>query len=98
MRLRLILLISTLFFLVLTGLKATSVSQADFDGQIDNIIVIVEQNHTFDSYFGRYPGANGLNNVTRFPIDPITNAPVEPSVSVEELRERLAAFARLRYL
>lgn len=27
---------------------------------IEHVIVIVEQNHTFDSYFGTYPGANGL--------------------------------------
>ena len=79
-----------LFFLVLFDQKATPVAQAIFDGRIDNIIVIVEQNHTFDSYFGRYPGANGLNNATRFPIHPATNATVEPSVSVEGLRERLA--------
>ncbi len=93
MRLRLTLLLTILLFLVLTGQRATSVAQADSNSRIDNIIVIVEQNHTFDSYFGLYPGANGLNNVTRFPIDPVTNSQVEPSVSVEELRERLAASA-----
>lgn len=27
---------------------------------IEHVIVIVEQNHTFDSYFGTYPGANGI--------------------------------------
>ena len=94
MRLRLILLLTILFLLVLNSQKATSIiAQAVSDDRIDNIIVIVEQNHTFDSYFGRYPGANGFNNVTKFPIDPVTNAPVEPSVSVEGLRERLAASA-----
>lgn len=91
MRLRLTLLLTILSLLVLTGQKAAPVSQADSGGRIDNIIVIVEQNHTFDSYFGRYPGANGLNNATRFPIDPVTNAPVEPSASVEGLLESLEA-------
>ena len=28
---------------------------------IDHVIVIIEQNHTFDSYFGDYPGVNGLS-------------------------------------
>lgn len=28
---------------------------------IDHVIVIIEQNHTFDSYFGNYPGVNGLS-------------------------------------
>ncbi len=28
---------------------------------VDHVIVIIEQNHTFDSYFGSYPGAEGLS-------------------------------------
>lgn len=31
---------------------------------IDKIVVVVEQDHTFDSYFGAYPGANGLVGAT----------------------------------
>ena len=27
---------------------------------IEHVIIIVEQNHTFDSYFGTYPGVNGI--------------------------------------
>ncbi len=27
---------------------------------IDHVVVIIEQNHTFDSYFGTYPGVDGL--------------------------------------
>ena len=27
---------------------------------IDKVVVVVEQDHTFDSYFGSYPGAEGL--------------------------------------
>jgi phospholipase C len=29
---------------------------------VDHVVVIVEQNHTFDSYFGNMPGVNGLQN------------------------------------
>jgi phospholipase C len=28
--------------------------------KIEHIIVIMEENHTFDNYFGTYPGANGI--------------------------------------
>ena len=50
--------------------KSTSASvRAPFD-RIDHIIVIVEQNHTFDSYFGTYPGANGFQEAKKFPYLP----------------------------
>jgi phospholipase C len=29
---------------------------------IKHIVVIVQENHTFDNYFGTYPGANGIQN------------------------------------
>jgi len=61
----------------------------DISSNIDHIIVIVEQNHTFDSYFGRYPGANGLDNVRSFPLDPETGVRVEPIVSSDTLRQFL---------
>jgi phospholipase C len=28
-------------------------------GQIEHIVIIVKENHTFDNYFGTFPGANG---------------------------------------
>jgi len=31
---------------------------------IDHIIVIVKENHTFDNYFGQFPGADGAKQVT----------------------------------
>jgi phospholipase C len=27
---------------------------------IEHLIVVMQQNHTFDNYFGTYPGANGI--------------------------------------
>ena len=37
---------------------------------IENIIVIVQENHSFDNYFGTYPGANGIPAGTRLPEVP----------------------------
>jgi phospholipase C len=37
---------------------------AKSNSPIKQVIVIVEENHTFDNYFGTYPGVNGLNGST----------------------------------
>lgn len=34
---------------------------------IDHVVVIIEQNHTFDSYFGNYPGVDGLSGEVDVP-------------------------------
>src|SRR5277367_3440286 len=31
---------------------------------IDHVFLIIKENHTFDNYFGRYPGANGAMQAT----------------------------------
>jgi phospholipase C len=36
--------------------------EADPVSSIQKVVVVVEQDHTFDSYFGVYPGANGLEH------------------------------------
>jgi hypothetical protein len=28
-------------------------------GKIDHVVIIVKENHTFDNYFGTFPGADG---------------------------------------
>jgi len=35
---------------------------------IKHVIIIMEENHTFDNYFGTYPGVNGLNGSTSQPL------------------------------
>lgn len=48
---------------------------------IEHMIVLMQQNHTFDNYFGTYPGADGLRPDICMPVDPSdpTGAPcVEP--------------------
>ena len=55
---------------------------------IEHFVVVMQQNHTFDNYFGTYPGANGLPKDVCVPVslaDPsqscvapfkITNEPI----------------------
>jgi phospholipase C len=43
------------------------------DAQIQHIVVIVKENHSFDNYFGRFPGANGSNK-GRTPTGTVTLA------------------------
>src|SRR5215212_1016008 len=37
---------------------------------IQHFIVLMQENHTFDNYFGTYPGANGIPEGTCIPVDP----------------------------
>ncbi len=39
-------------------------------GKIQHIIFIIQENHSFDNYFGAYPGANGLPLGIAIPLDP----------------------------
>jgi phospholipase C len=37
---------------------------------IQHLVILMQENHSFDNYFGTYPGANGLPSGTKMPIDP----------------------------
>jgi phospholipase C len=37
---------------------------------IKHLVVLLQENHTFDNYFGTYPGADGIPVGTTMPIDP----------------------------
>ncbi len=37
---------------------------------IKHLVVLMQENHTFDNYFGTYPGADGLPANTSMPINP----------------------------
>ena len=39
---------------------------------IEHVVVLMQENHTFDNYFGTYPGANGPPPTTCMPRDPAT--------------------------
>ncbi len=37
---------------------------------ISHFVVLLQENHTFDNYFGTYPGANGIPRGTCMPVNP----------------------------
>ncbi|HUF38711.1 MAG TPA: alkaline phosphatase family protein [Anaerolineales bacterium] len=37
---------------------------------IEHLVVLMQQNHTFDNYFGTYPGADGFPDGLCVPVDP----------------------------
>jgi phospholipase C len=41
---------------------ASGAAVASSGSKIQHIIYVIQENHSFDNYFGTYPGANGLNN------------------------------------
>ncbi len=44
---------------------------------IKHLVVLMQENHTFDNYFGTYPGANGFPVDAKMPVDPTNpNSPV----------------------
>jgi len=60
-------------FFATDGLIAYSLSQQEtriVSSHIKNFVVIIQGRHTFDNYFGTFPGANGLPNGTKIPINP----------------------------
>ncbi len=62
------------FIFVLGMYGSLRPSEAELSAsKIQHIVFIVQENHSFDNYFGTYPGANGLRNVS-VPIDPLNIA------------------------
>lgn len=39
-------------------------------GRIEHIIFLIQENHSFDNYFGTYPGADGIPAGTKMPLYP----------------------------
>lgn len=42
---------------------------------IDHVVIIVKENHTFDNYFGTFPGANGEATLAHAPDPPASDPP-----------------------
>ena len=38
---------------------------------IQHFVVLMQENHTFDNYFGTYPGADGIKPGTCIPVNPL---------------------------
>jgi phospholipase C len=56
---------AALFLLVIGSIQAassakTSVEATAATSPIKHVVVLMEENHSFDNYFGTYPGANGI--------------------------------------
>ena len=48
--------------------QASAQSGNEANTPIQHFIVVMQQNHTFDNYFGTYPGANGIPNDVCVPV------------------------------
>jgi phospholipase C len=48
---------------------STQVEQLSTDTPIKHFVVLMQANHSFDNYFGTYPGANGIPADTCMPVD-----------------------------
>jgi phospholipase C len=64
------LFILTALMIPLLGMPLRSAAQSanDPNTPIEHFIVVMQQNHTFDNYFGTYPGANGIPQGICVPI------------------------------
>jgi phospholipase C len=57
-----ILAIMVIFVLTLSYLPTPASPPIASPGGIRHVVVIMEENHTFDNFFGTFPGANGVAN------------------------------------
>ncbi len=69
-RFSLVIVISLLllqFFPVQANYRSQAVKP---ETPIEHFVVIMQENHTFDNYFGTYPGADGIPADAKMPVDP----------------------------
>ncbi len=66
-------------FAVLTPALASPAAQAAPEGihKIEHVVMIMQENHSFDNYFGTYPGARGIPANVCVP-DPVNGGCVKP--------------------
>ncbi len=64
------LFVSLTLIIPLLGITPASAAQSGTQPNtpIQHFIVVMQQNHTFDNYFGTYPGANGIPKNTCLPV------------------------------
>jgi phospholipase C len=61
---------SSLILVLCFALAAPALSFAQAGYPIRHLIFIIQENHSFDNYFGTYPGANGIPPGASNPVDP----------------------------
>src|SRR6266446_7667624 len=82
-KLRFLFVLVVILPVVLITRSSGSQSHARADNPIQHIIFIVKENHSFDNYFGLFPGANGttvgyakIHGVqTQIPLNPGQDTP-----------------------
>jgi phospholipase C len=96
-------LILSLLFPQANALAEESIQTTAAKTPIQHFVVLMQENHTFDNYFGTYPGADGIKPGTCIPVDPFdpTNLDcIEPfhmgDRPSEDLDHSLSTF-RLQY-
>ncbi len=65
------------FFLLGIWVVPAPLSNAASQTPIQHIVIIVRENHTFDNYFGTFPGANGLQNAPYLVIPHHIEGPIK---------------------
>jgi phospholipase C len=72
-------LLSLIVLTCMLGLFQIAPAEAADSGQaeslktktpIKHLVFVMQENHTFDNYFGTYPGADGIPEGTKMPVDP----------------------------
>ena len=68
---------------IVFGIFLSLISLAQAASPVQHVIVMVQENHSFDSYFGTFPGANGATTGYAFvnnkrTLVPLTHAPDQP--------------------
>ncbi len=61
---------------------------------VENVVIIVKENHGFDNYFGTFPGADGDVRLAHAPNPPTS----DPSHTHESWLTRKTTAARLQYV
>jgi len=67
---RRLLFVMTALCLMLPSGSVLAGKTASPNTPIQHFIVLMQENHTFDNYFGTYPGADGIPAGTCMPVDP----------------------------
>jgi phospholipase C len=69
------LAVATVTFLFATlQAPVALVAASPSDIPIKHLVYIIQENHSFDNYFGTYPGANGIPAGTTIPVNPNSTA------------------------
>ena len=90
--LRMVLVVAGIGLTTAAGLQArTSKAQAVGIHKIQHVIIVMQENRSFDSYFGTYPGADGIPTQNGVPTicvpDPRTNTCVKPFHDTQDLNQ-----------